>query len=416
MKLKNGLLTALACAAATLFASGASASSGTVSGGLGFFQNQGNFCPTTRVCTGAKYLQSQYNTTQPIANVKVYVERASDGATLGQGTTDASGNFSLAWTDSSTSGAVAVQITWYGEQKDGRFRLATTAGGRWRMWWSNTLAASGTTFVGTGVWGSSGSPHALSNLYDGAQKMWANALSQSNRMNSYFTGVQLQAFDATACPTSCANGPNNIITIDSAGSAYTPQGRAMHEMGHIASYRGSRNQSWHQLGALDYTFGGTGGWSLNSAEFASVHFEEAVATHLADIGLYFDNASQPHTCLSASACATGSFNLETSLGTSCGVNVNRQPINADRYFWDNYDSLVDYTGETLNRGIWEVVDTINAFDPGANNRQQNEMWNAAGTALDDNVGRSAIDFRENWITWGTNSTTELSNNCGSAGG
>lgn len=414
--IKNMWIKALfALSLAAVSSPALAASSGTATGTIQFYQNQGNFCPTTRNCTGAKYPQSQYNTSRPIKNVKVYLRRQSDNVVIGQGTTDNSGNFSISWSDPAGSGNVLAQLIWRGEQKDGRFRIAGSAGEFW-IWWSNkTLTNGGNTSIGALTWGNSSSPHALSNLYDGAHTMWANSLAQSNRMNSFFTGVQVRAWDSATCPTSCADGPNNRIIMDD-NSAYSPQGRILHEMGHIASYRASRDQNYKQGGS--YCFGGEAapcGWSLNGPENASVHFEEGVATHLGDVSLYFQNAPEPHTCLSSVACANNSFNVETSSGTSCAANVNRRPINAIRYFWDNYDSLSDYTGESLSRGVWEVVDTIHAFDNGADNNQKNEVWNAALTVMDDLDGRSAVDFRTNWNTWGTNSQTQLNNNCGSAG-
>lgn len=68
----------------------------------------------------------------------------------------------------------------------------------------------------------------------------------------------------------------------------------------------------------------------------------------------------------------------------------------------------------MTRGVWEILDTINAFDNGLNNRQKDEVYAVFGW-VDAIDGRSAIDFRENWKTWGTDSTSILAGNCGSAG-
>ena len=306
---------------------------------------------------------------------------------------------------------------WWGEHKDNRFQIKNTEGGRW-IWWSNvTLDKGTTTNAGRRTWGSAGSPHALSNLYDGAHEMWTHSLDPSNRMSAYFTGLSIVAFD-DVCPTSCASGGDNRVTIDSTGSAYRPQARIMHEMGHIASYRGSRDQEYRQAGAAIYCFGGETapcGWNMTSAENAAVHFEEAAATFMGDAALYTQGAIDPHTCNSSVACTTGSHNIEDSGGTSCATNDNRRPINAVRYFWDIYDSSSDFTGENLSVGQWFLVDTIHAFDNGTDDMDKNEVWNDALTAMDDLDGRSCIDFRDNWIEHGTNSTTILNNNCGSRG-
>jgi hypothetical protein len=50
---------------ATAPAAAHATTSGWVKGRLQFFQNQGNFCPTGRNCTGANYLQSEWHTNQP---------------------------------------------------------------------------------------------------------------------------------------------------------------------------------------------------------------------------------------------------------------------------------------------------------------------------------------------------------------
>ena len=79
-------LTALAIAAPISEAQ-AQIYTGVVSGRLRFYQNQGNYCPSTRDCSGAQYLESEYHTYQPVRDVKVYVE-TSGGTLIGSGSTD----------------------------------------------------------------------------------------------------------------------------------------------------------------------------------------------------------------------------------------------------------------------------------------------------------------------------------------
>ena len=397
-------------------------SSGTVSGGVAFFQNQGNFCPATRTCTGATYVESQYHTNMPIGETKVFIQRASDNATIGQGVTDSNGRFTISWTNPATTGNITANLIWVGEHKDGRFAVRSSSGAQFIFWTPNfTLNTGGNTESGTWTWGSAGAPHSLANVYDGAFHMWSFGLSQSNRMNSFFTGLSIYAFD-DVCPTSCANGPSNRITLNT-GAAYSPQARIMHEMGHIASYKGSSDQTFIQTGNCEFysypsmTCVKGSGWTLDGPEWEAAAFEEGVATHLGDVCLYRANATDPHTCLSATACGTGSFNIETSLGTTCAADQNRWPLNHVRYHWDNYDSNSDYTGEDLSRGMWEVLDTLSTFPLGLDNRDKDEPFVVQGGSIfiDDLDGRSPIDFREHWLTLGTNSSTQLANNCGSMG-
>lgn len=404
------------------FSGSALAASGTVTGQFFYFENEGNFCPTNRNCTGAKYVQSQFNTSMPVADTKVFVKRASDGVVIGQGSTNASGTFTVSWSTGffDFSQTVSATFTWIAEHKDMRFYVRHADGSQRNFFtWAVNITNGANTNVGGFTWGWSGNPDPYANLYGGAWRMWALSLGQSNRMVSYFSNVQILG-ETDPSGGNHADVFGNKVFISPAGS-YAPQSTIMHEMGHIASFRASRDQNV-QTGVgnlLAYPNTACGPtdcwWDLPTSEWEAAAFEDSMATHLADVGMYFANAPQPHSCISASACGTNSYNLETSGGTSCGTGQNRTVLNHMRYHWDNYDSLSDYTGENLSRGVWEAIDTINAFDNGYGNRQKNEPFATNSWNLDDWDGRSDVDFRENWITFGTNSSTQLSNNCGSAG-
>jgi hypothetical protein len=417
-----GLVTTVAL---MLLATSALATSGTVTGRFLFFQNQGNFCPTSRNCTGAKYPQSWYQQNGPIIHTKVFLRRSSDNVILGQGTTDLNGSFTISWSDPSTNGHVEAQLIWVGENKDGYFAIRSASGAQWVFTTPHVLLrndASQPANLGTKVWGTTGAPNALANVYDGAARMWLQSLSQSNRMLTMMGGLEIRAFD-DSCPTSCADGPANIIKLDS-GSPYSPQNRVMHEMGHIASYRASRDGSFCQPGGcMFYSWpngdcAANGGWDLTSREWEAAAFEEAIATHFADVALYHPNAVTPHTCLSSSACGTGSFNIETSFPGGCipvGQGLERMVLSHIRYHWDNYDSVDDGNDINFSRGVWEALDTLHAFDNGPDNRQKNESHRFGCVFVDDLDGRSPKDFLENWSIWGTSSHNQYNQNCGSAG-
>ena len=53
----------------------AHAGSGVVRGRLLFYENNNDYCPSTRDCTGANYLEAQYNSYLPVSDAKVYVEK-----------------------------------------------------------------------------------------------------------------------------------------------------------------------------------------------------------------------------------------------------------------------------------------------------------------------------------------------------
>ena len=394
----------------------ASASWGYASGRLMFYNNQGNYCANDgRDCNGARYPRSQYRVNMPIRDVKVYVRRSSDNVIIGQGVANSSGYYTVYW-NSPGAGNVSGKVTWHGVHKDGRFSLKTSSGGTWVFWtYPRTLVNGTTTNFGSLVWGNSSSPNSLANLYDGAVRMWKDALNYSNRMRAYFTNVEIRAYNSAACPTSCANGANKRIIIDSANSAYMPQGRVMHEMGHIASYVSKPRKSF-----VDYTRDGTNGWNMRSAEYASASFEEGLATFYGDTALYWYWNSEPLTCLSTGACSRSSNNnVETSTGVraSCSNGEERWALTVDRYLRDVYDSSNEWF-DNNREPFYNFFDVINRFGNGYDNRHKNEPYGSflGITWVDDRDGRSARDFRAHMEAHtGTSNYSNFLRNCYPAG-
>jgi hypothetical protein len=387
---------------------------GYVKGRLLFYQNQGNYCPTTRDCTDAKYLQAQYHTNQPVAAARVYLRNYKTGEVIGQGGTDTSGNFTLSW--SANTWPITGQVIWRAQHKDGVFAFLHPDGSQYLLI-SNTFGlTNGTTASapqdrGSLSWGSSSAPNQISNAYDGAWRMWFYALSSSNRMVANFNGLTIYAFSDTtpgACATSCANGSRNTIQLD-ANAAFSPQERVMHEMGHIASY-----QSDHHVGAVDYEFPSTGkggSWSTTTAEWKATSFEEALATFLGTRAIYHQANPTPMTCLSSSACGS-SFNLETGSST-CATDEDRQALSTMRYLWDVYDSTVDSSySDTVSTNYFQFFDTLNAYPAGTGDGERDEPWNWAHTALDDRDGHSSADFQSNFSAFaGVSTSSQRSHNC-----
>lgn len=419
MSARNSILLA---AAVLVLSAGlpeqAAASYGWVSGRLMFYNNQGNYCANDgRSCSGTRYPQSQFNVNMPIRDVKVYV-RNSGNQIIGQGITDSSGNFTLFWYNPGW-GNITGNITWHGEHKDGRFAIRTSSGGTW-VWWtsSRTLVNGTTTSFGTQVWGNSSSPNSLANLYDGAVRMWRDALDYSNRMRAYFTNVQIRAYDSS-CPTSCATGSNKRILIDSATSAYRPQGRVLHEMGHIASYVSHPNQRRRVF--VDYTRDGVNGWNMRSAEYAGPSFEEGLATFYGDVALYWHWNPEPYSCLSSGPCArTTNNNVETSTGTRsvCAAGEERWALTTVRYLRDVYDSTSGEWFDDDSEPYYNFFDSVNRFSNGFDNRDKDEPWAQILwiTYVDDRDGRSARDFRAHIEAHaGISTYFEFSRNCYPAG-
>jgi hypothetical protein len=408
---KLTLFASLLCA---LSAATAQASTGIVSGRLEFYQNQGGYCPSDRDCTGARYTARQFHTNQPVRNARIRVVRASDGSVIGQGATSARGFFEIRWNDPAASGNVAARLEFHGEHADGRFKIVNGSGGSISPLTYRFLARQGFTWLNFATFGRASAPNDLANLFDGAQMMWQNSIGQSAKMLAGFTGVTIAMYDPFACPTSCANGPANAIIIDSIGSAYNPQSRILHELGHIANF--VANPNWKQLGGFNYDFGGSGGWSLDSPEFESAGWEESIATHAGDVALYGPDAKQPHTCFASELpCSAGVFNIE-SAGDCTEPDSNRQVINHIRFHWDVYDTVKDSDADSVSAPIAALWDVLGAFPNIDGEGGINEFWNPTGTSGDDDDGRCALDFASNWVSLGGPDTKPLvAANCGSAG-
>ena len=415
---KSIVLVASALVLATLYAGQAAASIGVVSGRLMFYNNQGNYCASDgRSCSGARYPASQFNVNMPIRDVKVYVRNNTDQI-IGQGITDSNGNFKVSWW-SPGSGNIVGNVTWHGEQKDGRFAIRTSSGGTWVFWtYKKTLRNNATTNFGTQVWGSNKGPNSLANLYDGAIRMWRDALNYSNRMRTYFTNVQIRAY-SSSCPTSCANGEDKRIIIDSSTSAYRPQARVMHEMGHIASYLSHRDQERRVF--VDYSRDGVAGWNMRSAEYAGPSFEEALATFYGDVALYWHWNPEPYSCLSSGPCPRiANNNVETSTGmrSSCSAGEERWALTSVRYLRDVYDSTSGESFDDDSEPYYQFFDAVNRFSNGYGNRSKDEPWDGFlwWTWVDDKDGRSARDFRAHLDTLaGISTYGEFSRNCYPAG-
>lgn len=417
--MKNLILMA-ACAAALFVApqlAEAQIYTGQVTGTLRFYQNQGNYCPSTRDCSGAQYLESQYHTYQPVQDVKVYVETNS-GQLIGSGSTDASGDFTITWVQLWSYNSQA-RVYFTGAHKDNRFRFVLPSGANHKYTTSYfTLTSGGLRDIGTRNWGSSSSPKEMVNAYDGAISMWNNSLSKSNRMLNDFTDVVIYAFsDDTpySCGTSCASGTRNDIQLDDS-AAYKPQARVMHEMGHIASYDASPRSRPGNNYCWPNATGSGCGWSFTSAEWKAASFEEGLATFLGDSAFYYWWANDPRSCNSTGACSGSNSEIETSRGPSsnCSTDEGRWALTTVRYLWDIYDGEDDSNfSDTVRRERYEVIDTLASFPSGFDNHEKNEPFNFLWV-VDNRDGHNAYDFYYNQRyshSAGINSSTLRANNC-----
>jgi hypothetical protein len=407
-------------------------SSGTVVGRLQFWNKRGLFCPNTADCSGSLYPQYQFDTMLPLRETRVLVRRASDNSIIGSGTTDSNGNFTVSWSTPGTVSGVNAYLVWNAAHKDGRFMLTDPSGVRYNLRTGNIawLQSGVTTNIPWSVtsWGSSAAPNDIANLYDGAWRSW-QALRQSNRMLAYFTGLDIRAFTVpSSCNTSCAVGAENRVYIVAPNRAYSST--VLHEMGHIASYKSSRDQNFRS--GVNYCWPNTEpsgsevcDHSYETVEWDAAAFEEGVANFFATLSLFNSNARAPHICnISQASCQTANagsavepssgipYTSASSYPKRCTEYEARQSISTTRYLWDAYDSQVDFPEENLQRGAWEFFDTIHAFPNGRSYGDKDEPWCCFVSCwICSYDARSADNFREHWLTWGTNSYNAWYLNC-----
>lgn len=397
----------------------ANATTGWVTGTWSFWNKNGNYCPSTNACVGARYTQSQFNTALPVSNAYVLV-LDSGGTLIGQGYTNDNGTYTISWTRSTFPTQIQLGIA----TLHARFILANTAG---------QLISNGTPLINTagstsqanpqniGGWqvGTSASPDPYYNAYWGAEHEWRDVLQYVGTAVNNWTGIEVRGFadnmpgflPGEPAPTSGASGPTKRVQLD-ANAGFSPQARVMHELGHIATYVAN---PWQIAGALNYNWGGNAGWNQTSAEYGDAAFEEAFATHYGSIAFWWDNSTTPTTCLvSQTTCYDGAGNpaLGTDIeATSYPYNVNncstapaapeqRWPLSAMRFFWDVFDNHNDADGDSYsaNQGnFWQHLAMLGFYPQGTGANQINEPWNSARTSVSEPDGRGSTSYSYNYV-------------------
>ena len=374
----------------------AEAASGAVYAKVLFYQNNNDYCASSADCAGANYTQSQYNTYQPFANAKVLMKDQS-GNVIGTSSTGPDGYVVMSWYSPSQPANAHLEVL--PEHKDGRFKLKTASGQSFS--WSNPSFApiNGTNTngtaqnVGTITLGTAASPNPYANAFDGAQRMWNDALRYSSDMVNHFNGVEILAFgNDSVCSTSCASG--KTIKLDS-NATYVLSARILHEMGHVVSTLAKSHST-----SADYCYSTPGaascGWGFQSPEWKSLSFEEGIATFFGDVTLFWSWANAP-------VINGVSREIQTS---TCASDQSRWAESVLRYLWDVYDSHAD-TGfvDDTNYSYDTVVETLQKFCDGSGDHCTDE-------GLTNKDGRSSSDFAYNLrLINGDSTPTERTNNC-----
>ncbi|OGQ20335.1 MAG: hypothetical protein A2138_24910 [Deltaproteobacteria bacterium RBG_16_71_12] len=400
---------ALVLGLALLGAAPANALTSYVNLNIRFLQNNGGFCPTTRNCSGSYYTQTQFGVNRPLRSVRVYL---MSGATIiGQGVTNTGGQTVIGYfwpPPDQLNNKIVVKF----EEGNGRWVVRTLTGGvNQREQAVGMLPYAPNPGSPTLLYMTIGTPSVpddVANLFDVAQKGWANGLSQSSSLQSLFTGVSIRGFsdpEGTDCPTSCAFASTKIIKISMLHRfSMVP----MHEMGHIANYLSHGTNSFSYGGCYDYPtectgFPGSAGgvWYPETVEWSSASFEEGLATFAAAAGYYSSAAPVPYTCdIMAAACTTSQYDVEKM--PSCPAGAYGFPINVTRYFWDLYDTTAD--SESVALPLSRIYSNLGAFPEGNANGAEDEPLVPLNQ---DENGRSLFDYRKyDGVT-----ATVWSNNC-----
>jgi hypothetical protein len=349
--------------------------------------------------------------------MKVYLKRASDGAVLGQGSTNNSGSATISWSTFPWESAPTAYIELRFEETNNRFFIKNATGGNPTYATTNTgqLIDNGSASFGTQNIGWSNTPNPLMNLYAAAWWTW-NTLADSNRMVSDFTNHEIRAFDTSGGPSNNSGFSNR--TVVSSAAQYLPQTIA-HEMGHQAV---STSNSYTPF--TDYCYSAPGApaepppcsHSPGQPEWQGAGFNEAYA-ELISMRTFYRQTSTAFSCRTSlvRCSAAAIFSAEPSVGTAnCNATSARNWREMARYLWDVYDAGNDAYGDSLQRPFSAFIDVLVAHPNGNDNRQDNEPYNFFGLT-DDPDGRNAADIRFVWATTYSSpfqSLAQLNNNCG----
>jgi hypothetical protein len=404
------------------------ASEGYVYGRFTFINANGNFCPNTNACVGAKYKEPSNHQPTPVPNAALWIVDGSN-AILGLGRTDDDGYYNIKWERPFyTNGPDKVRVIVYSFHKDSRIKIYDINGnlfgyGTEWIWWPER-SFEGTRQVGTFQIGSTDPTNPWSdhhfNAYWAAEKMWREVLSPTGLHTINFTDVNVRGFADDipgflgTAPTSAAQGSTKRVQLD-ANAGFAPQWRVMHELGHVASYVSNPFKAaplsfygWTQASPT----AGPANWAAATPENGYAAFEESWASHYGNIAFWNDNAATPTTCLSNGGhCYTGggvplaNTDLEASSNppamNSCNVTAanpeSRWPISVMRFLWDVYDNVNDNdTYSASQTHFWQHIHNLAWYPAGNNNNQVDDIWDGTLANVTEPDGRGTISWVANY--------------------
>lgn len=396
----------------------AMAGGGFVAGQLTFTNRNGNFCPTVESCTGATYVQSQYNQETGIPEAMVMLFTAG-GTLLAQTSTNASGVYIMPWNTGGTNNENAFLFIFY-VQKNSRFDIRGVSNPAPTTPLSNfgsLVLTHGTTISTPQLYGGSVGVNQVANTYWAAWKEW-QLLATSNRQLLYFTNVDILAFDTgniTGCHAtgSCArpyfknmstgrpgwtSGQFMTIVLDgNAPTPFSPETRVMHEMGHVADFVSAPSAGQGRVLQTGYDRDGDSTWSWPSVEYTPTAMTEGFATFIANAAFYNGGMANPRVCEangngfpSQLHCWAGIFQESIEFGPgSCPSQEGRRALASMRFFRDVFDSTND-SNDTLSFAPFQMFDAVAAvscpsYPACYGNGQLHDSW-------------TSVDAQANWDT------------------
>lgn len=371
---------ATTCSVVMLVSSSAvvSAATGTATGTLRYYDAlEGSCVPVVgnNYCDGAKFPSSQTNAMRPVANTLVTI-RDNIGAIIGTGVTDDNGVFSVGW-NSGLFAPSSISVVWSLDHKDGRFQIRNSLGGYYLMRTSSKLPViGGITDFGVPTWGTSATPNDLANLYAAAERLWRHSLSQSARLQAYFTHQETN-FPAWYEPFGWDAGSDGQSVWLTSNRVYDLT--IMHEYGHVADMKSYRDQS-HLMTVFgeEYNYVPPSGdpqvwpWDALSLEYRQAQLGEAKADFFKAVALYYPWARDPYL----------HYNMETAANKCTLYQQDRMQMTALRILWDYYDSRQDtevisgtnYTDLVYLSGMSAIVEATFAHPNGTGSHRKDEGW------------------------------------------
>ena len=392
---------------------------GWINGQIRFKSELGNACstaaPLSMNCTASMFPIAQTGIIRPVIGARIFLVD-QNGIDIGIGSSDANGNFTVLWNSSTLPTRISVQ-RFHGDV-DLKWWTADTAGYSIYTPVAAVNNPPAYTNFSIGTW-TAWSYNVYDNVYEAMRMAWHNAYKFSSDLVSKINLVRVVVF---APSTGEING---VISVN--GADGRKNWSIAHEFGHAVDeiHSGTKlclayNRPTNCNG-VDPTFGACLGDSHSQADTTPGEhfcggFHEGWADFLATTTLYGHAALKPMGCNSDTPCGLN-FDFEKSLRTACTVNQQRNEMQVARYLWDTYDSTgAGDTGWTDSVPGWPggrfaaIVNNFDLFPVGTDNGQRNEAWNSTLTLIDQQDGRSALDWKvlNDPIE---NTSAQFTNNC-----